>query len=408
MTKLIEILVMSIGSLGANKLRSILTLIGMVIGVASVITLMSIGRGAQEQITSRVQSLGTNLLFITAQNNVAGGKALTFEDSIALSNSQNISTIVGVAPELMVGNQTIEFGRENVRTSVRGVTFDYSALRNESIELGNFINNSHVQNRSNVAVLGSDTAEDLFGFRVPIDEKIRINGREFTVIGVLKSKGSTGFGNQDDKVLIPITTAYYRLSRQKTATGEVAVSVINVQAKSVEVMDKAISEIGTVLRLRHKITGEDDFSINNQQETLDLLEQATNTFVVFLGAIASISLLVGGIGIMNIMLVSVTERTREIGIRKAMGAKKLDILLQFLFEATFLSLGGGLFGVLTGMLLSSLFNNLQLGSQTLHTVVSGDIAFLALLVSAGIGMFFGIYPAFIAAKLNPIEALRYE
>ena len=175
MTKLIEILVMSIGSLGANKLRSILTLIGMVIGVASVITLMSIGRGAQEQITSRVQSLGTNLLFITAQNNVAGGKALTFEDSIALSNSQNISTIVGVAPELMVGNQTIEFGRENVRTSVRGVTFDYSALRNESIELGNFINNSHVQNRSNVAVLGSDTAEDLFGFRVPIDEKIRIN-----------------------------------------------------------------------------------------------------------------------------------------------------------------------------------------------------------------------------------------
>ena len=308
----------------------------------------------------------------------------------------------------MVGNQTIEFGRENVRTSVRGVTFDYSALRNESIELGNFINNSHVQNRSNVAVLGSDTAEDLFGFRVPIDEKIRINGREFTVIGVLKSKGSTGFGNQDDKVLIPITTAYYRLSRQKTATGEVAVSVINVQAKSVEVMDKAISEIGTVLRLRHKITGEDDFSINNQQETLDLLEQATNTFVVFLGAIASISLLVGGIGIMNIMLVSVTERTREIGIRKAMGAKKLDILLQFLFEATFLSLGGGLFGVLTGMLLSSLFNNLQLGSQTLHTVVSGDIAFLALLVSAGIGMFFGIYPAFIAAKLNPIEALRYE
>ena len=408
MTKLIEILVMSIGSLGANKLRSVLTLIGMIIGVASVITLMSIGRGAQAQITSRVQSLGTNLLFITAENNVAGGKALTFEDSIALSNSQNISTVVGVAPELRIGNQTIEFGRDNTRTSISGVTFDYAALRNESIELGSFINNSHVQNRSTVAVLGSDTAEDLFGFRVPIDEKIRINGREFTVIGVLKSKGSTGFGNQDDKVLIPITTAYYRLSRQKTTTGEVAVSVINVQAKSVEVIDKAISEIGIVLRLRHKITGEDDFSINNQQETLDLLEQATNTFVVFLGAIASISLLVGGIGIMNIMLVSVTERTREIGIRKAMGAKKLDILLQFLFEATFLSLGGGLFGVLTGMLLSSLFNNLQLGSQTLHTVVSGDIAFLALLVSAGIGMFFGIYPAFTAARLNPIEALRYE
>ena len=408
MKKLIEILVMSIGSLGANKLRSVLTLIGMIIGVASVITLMSIGRGAQAQITSRVQSLGTNLLFITAENNVSGGKALTFEDSIALSNSQNISTIVGVAPELMIGNQTIKFGRDNTRTSIRGVTFEYSTIRNESIELGSFINNSHVQNRSAVAVLGSDTAKDLFGFRIPIDEKIRINGREFTVIGVLKSKGSTGFGNQDDKVLIPITTAYYRLSRQKTTTGEVAVSVINVQTKSVDVIDKAISEIGIVLRLRHKITGEDDFSINNQQEVLDLLEEATNTFVVFLGAIASISLLVGGIGIMNIMLVSVTERTREIGIRKAMGAKKLDILLQFLFEATFLSLGGGLFGVLTGMLLSSLFNNAQLGAQTLHTVVSGDIAFLALLVSAGIGMFFGIYPAFIAARLNPIEALRYE
>ena len=237
---------------------------------------------------------------------------------------------------------------------------------------------------------------------------MRINGRQFTVVGVLESKGGTAFGSQDSIALIPITTAYYRLESQRTTQGGVSVSLINVQVDDRDEMDQAMQDVATVLRLRHRITGEDDFTITNQQEILETLEETTDTFVVFLGAIASISLLVGGIGIMNIMLVSVTERTREIGVRKAMGATRRDVMLQFLTEATVLSLSGGIIGLLSGVGLSRLIDGSGVLGEDFKTLVSADIAVLALVVSAAIGLFFGIYPAMRAARLHPIEALRYE
>jgi putative ABC transport system permease protein len=241
-----------------------------------------------------------------------------------------------------------------------------------------------------------------------VGQNLRINGRQFTVIGVLEAQGGTVLGNLDNQVLVPLTTLYYRLSSQRTTQGDINVRAINVQVESVDVMDDAIQKIATVLRLRHRITEADDFTITSQQETIEALEETQETFVIFLGAIAGISLLVGGIGIMNIMIVSVTERTREIGIRKAMGAKWRDILFQFVFEATLLSLGGGIAGAVLGVTLSRLLDGRTLIGQTFNTAVSGDITVLALVVAAAIGLFFGIYPAARAANLHPIEALRYE
>ena len=285
---------------------------------------------------------------------------------------------------------------------------EYQSVRNFSVASGQFISEAHVNSRATVAVLGSQVAEALFGFRDPVGQTIRINGRQFTVVGVLESRGGTAFGSQDSIALVPITTAYYRLESQRTTQGGVSVSLINVQVADREEMDQAMQDVATVLRLRHRIAGEDDFTITNQQETLETLEETTNTFVVFLGAIAGISLLVGGIGIMNIMLVSVTERTREIGIRKAMGARRRDVLLQFLMEATVLSLSGGIIGLLSGVGVSRLIDRSGVLGENFGTLVSADIAVLALVVSAAIGLFFGIYPAMRAARLHPIEALRYE
>ena len=411
----LNILLTALSSLGSNKLRAGLTLLGIVIGVSAVISLMSIGKGAQEMITSRIESLGTNLLFVTpgssSQGGIFGGQGsastLTLDDAYALLDPVFAPSILAVAPALNSTGQVVA-GRENTSTQIRGVTPEYQLVRSFPVGSGQFISAIHVQNRSEVAVLGSMISETLFGFRDPVGQRIRINGRQFTVIGVLQSKGGTGWSNQDNQVLVPITTAYYRLAARRTPQGSINVPNINVQVINGDHMDDAVQEIATVLRLRHRISGEDDFSIISQQETIEALEETTNTFVVFLGAIASISLLVGGIGIMNIMLVSVTERTREIGIRKAMGAKRRDILLQFISEATLLSLGGGGVGVLLGVVLSKLLDGQNLVGQTFQTVFSGDIALLALVVSAAIGLFFGIYPAMRAARLHPIEALRYE
>ena len=411
----LTILRTALSSLGANKLRAGLTLLGIVIGVAAVISLMAIGRGAQRAITANIESLGTNLLFVRpgASNDggVFGGlgsaSTLTLDDAYALLDPVFAPSVASVAPELSTFGQVVA-GRENTSTQVIGVTPEYQFVRSFPVASGQFITAGHVQNRSEVAVLGSRVAETLFGFRDPVGQVVRINGRQFTIIGVLESKGSGFLGIFDDQVLVPITTAYYRLASQRTAQGGVNVQTVNVQVQSGDAIDDAIQEIATTLRLRHRITGEDDFTVSSQQETIETLEEATNTFVVFLGAIASISLLVGGIGIMNIMLVTVTERTQEIGIRKAMGAKRRDILLQFVSEATLLSLGGGATGVLLGFGLARLTDGRSLAGQTFQTAFDGDIALLALVVSAAIGLFFGIYPALRAARLHPIEALRYE
>ena len=406
----------ALSSLTANKLRAGLTLLGVVIGVAAVITLMSIGKGVQQSITQRIQSLGTNLLFVRPGSTTQGGVSsaqgsaatLTLADAYALKDPVFTPSVETVAPEISTTGQVVA-GRNNTNTRIYGVTPEYLAVRNFTLSSGQFITPGQLIESSQVAVLGSEVAENLFGFRDPVGQVVRINSRQFDVIGVLGSKGGGNrFFSLDDQVLVPITTAYYRLASQRTVQGGINVQTVNVSVRDVKDMDKAIREVATVLRLRHRITREDDFSITSQQETIEALQETTSTFVYFLGAIAGISLLVGGIGIMNIMLVSVTERTREIGIRKAMGAKRRDILLQFVFEATLLSLGGGGAGVLLGVTLSWLLNGRSLLGQPTQTVFSGEVAVLALAVSAAIGLFFGIYPAMRAAQLHPIEALRYE
>jgi len=412
---ILDILRTTFGELKGNKLRTGLTLLGIIIGVTAVIALMSIGRGAQQLVTANIASLGTNLLFVrpgsTVEAGVRGGlgtaATLTMEDAYSLLDPARSPSIEAVAPELQTTAQVVA-GRLNTRTRIIGVTPEYQSVRNYTIASGQFISPAHVQNSSLVAVLGSNVAATLFGLRDPTGQPIRITGRPYTVIGVLQSKGGGALGLQDDQVLVPLTTAFYRLTSQRTAGGLVTVQAINVQVRDSKEMDSAVQEIAGVLRLRHRITADDDFTIASQQETIQTLEETTGVFVWFLGAIAGISLLVGGIGIMNIMLVSVTERTREIGIRKAVGARRIHILVQFLAEATCLSVAGGGLGVFFGWLASRFLQGMSLGTQTFHTAFNGDIALIALLVSIAIGLFFGVYPAARASRLHPIEALRYE
>ncbi len=398
----------AVASLATNKLRAALTLLGIIIGVSAVITLMAIGRGVQSSITDSLQSLGTNLLFVQPSDSEQGGGGLTLEDAYALEDPVFAPSVVGVAPELRNSGQAMA-GRNNTFTQIVGVTPSYQTVRNFPIADGGFITQGQVNNNSQVVVLGSGLAETLYGFRSPVGQSLRLNGKQFQVVGLLESKGGSFFGSLDDQALVPITTAYYRLGGERTPQGGVSVGNINVQVSETGKINSAIMEIATVLRLRHRITRDDDFIITSQQDTLETLEQTTDTFIMFLASIAGISLLVGGIGIMNIMLVSVTERTREIGIRKAMGAKRRDILLQFVAEATLLSLGGGVAGVLLGWALATLLNgSALLGGRPTPTAANLDIAILALAVSAGIGLFFGIYPAIRAASLHPIDALRHE
>ena len=401
--------------LKANKLRSVLTMLGIIIGVGAVIVLMSIGTGTQATVTSRITSLGTNLVFVrpgAAQTDgvrQAQGSAasLTLEDAEALADPTLVPAAELVAPEVQNGGQIVA-GSINVNSRILGVTETYSAARNYNVAEGEFILAQNVDAKSLVAVLGSNVAKTLFPDASALGQRIKINQIQFRVVGVLESKGGTGMGAQDDVVMVPITTAMTRLSRQRTTQGGQTVSTINVKVVSDKEVDAAKEQIAAVLRQRHRITGDDDFTVTSQEDTLATLNQITGVFTAFLGSIAGISLLVGGIGIMNIMLVSVTERTREIGIRKAVGAKRGDILTQFLVEATVMSLLGGGIGLALGVLISRLVSGFNLNGQALQTVVSPEIVILAVSVSAAVGLFFGIYPASRAASLHPIEALRYE
>ena len=400
----------------ANKLRSALTMLGIIIGVAAVIVLMSIGTGTQATVTARISSLGSNLIFIRSgapqQGNVrqaqGSGVNLTLEDAEALDDPVLAPAVALVAPETSTGGQIIA-GNLNVNSRITGVTDTYAEVRNHHVAAGDFISSQNVSSRSLVAVLGSNVATNLFPETDPVGQAIRINRVQFRVLGVLESKGSTGLGYQDDVVMVPITTAMARLSRSRTNSGGNSVRTINVQVASEEEIDDAKLQIAEILRVRHRIIGEeDDFTITSQEDTLATLNQITGVFTAFLGSIAGISLLVGGIGIMNIMLVSVTERTREIGIRKAVGARRNDILAQFMVEAIVMSSLGGGGGLAIGVLISRLVSGIDMGGQPLVTVVSPEIVILAVTVSAAVGLFFGIYPATRAAGLNPIQALRYE
>ena len=401
--------------LGINKMRSTLTVLGVVIGVAAVISLMSVGRGSQAIITNNIEAMGTNLLFVSpgasSQEGIRGalGSAgtLTLEDAEAISDSTLAPSVVAVAPQVNSFVQVVA-GRQNTRTQVVGVTPEYQPVRNFPLAQGNFISASQVRSRAKVVVLGSSVSETLFGLRSPVGESVKLNGTQYKVIGVLESKGGTAFGISDDIILAPITTVQERLSFQRTLSGGRSVSSINVQVKSAADIDVATQQISAILRERHDIVGNDDFTITSQQDMIQTLKESTGVFVLLLAAIAGISLLVGGIGIMNIMLVSVTERTREIGIRKSVGARRQDILLQFMVESATLSLLGGGIGILVGWGISRLISGLSISSTTIHTVMSADILILAVSVSAAIGIIFGLYPAYRAARLNPIDALRYE
>ncbi len=400
-------------SLGANKTRSALTMLGIVIGVAAVIAMLSIGRGAQNAITAQIQSIGTNLLFVSPGAIQQGGvrqetgsaQSLTYEDAQALTE---LPSVAAVAPEVSTFGQVVYLG-QNTRTRVYGVTPDYQNVRNVSVAEGEFISAAHLAARSSVAVLGNTTAVTLFGDAVSaVGQSIRITGQPFRVIGVLAPKGGTDFGSMDDAVYVPLTTAQARLfATRRVGSTAYSVSSITVQVVSEDRIEQAVQEIGEVLRERHRVA-EDDFTITSQQDVLNTATQVTNILTAFLGGIAAISLLVGGIGIMNIMLVSVTERTREIGLRKAVGARRRDVLAQFLTEAALLSFIGGLVGIGLGWLLSLLIGQVLSGTSSITPSVGLDAVLLATLFSTAVGLFFGWYPAWRAARLNPIDALRYE
>ena len=407
----------ALGSLGSNKLRASLTLLGIVIGVSSVIAMMAVGRGAQVSVTARISELGTELITVRPGAQAlrfaffgGGGNSdvLSFSDVLALEDDVFAPDVRLAAPENSFSG-TAQVGRENTFVNGVGVTTAYIEARNLEIASGRNISNADVMNTSLVAVLGSETSESLFGQRDPVGATMKIQGREFTVVGVLKSQQGTIF-NPDNSLLVPLTTAHYRLNGGKGPIDSIPVSSINVLARDEKVVEDARTEISTVLRLRHKLgTGdEDDFSITTQQDTIETLEGTQGTFVILLGSIAGISLLVGGIGVMNIMLVSVTERTREIGIRRAVGAKRRDIMLQFVTEAVLMTFGGGVLGVVAGWAIAYFGNGVTIAGDVIETVIEMNIAFLALGVSVAVGLFFGIYPAIRAASLDPIEALRHE
>ena len=399
-------------SLAANKLRSGLTMLGIIIGVMSVVAMLSIGQGAQAAITNQITSIGTNLLYIRPGSTDQGGvrtaqgsaATLTLEDAEALEGLPNI---VGIVPQVETFGQVAYLGN-NSNARVLGVTPAYVDTLNASVAQGEFVSDSNVTARSAVVVLGAQVATDLFDTGDPVGQSVRINGQTFRVIGVMTAKGGTGFMNQDTQVYVPITTAMSRLNRGGQFRGGNSVSVINVKITDSSLQDIVVQDIGDVLRQRHRVQFQDDFQIQSQQDILNTANQVTGILTLFLGGVAAISLVVGGIGIMNIMLVSVTERTREIGLRKAVGARKRDIMAQFLVEATFLSIAGGIIGILFGALIANFISGIPMGGSTINAVVGLDSVLLAVIFSAGVGLFFGIYPANRAASLHPIDALRYE
>jgi len=396
-------------SLSANKLRSGLTILGIVIGVAAVIAMVSVGRGAQNTITGSIQGIGTNLLFVFrgGSEDVRNPKPITLEDADAIADPFQAPSVADVAP-ILQGQATVSYAGENHTTTLDGVTPSYGTVRNTKVSEGEFIREDQILGQASVVVIGKDVADKLFGRTEGlVGETVRIEGQPFRIIGVQASKGGSSFSNEDDRVLVPFTTAQTRLLRRASRD---RVDLLMVQAVSAEAVPQASEEVAQILRARHRTNvGADDFTILTQQDFLNTAQTITSVLTIFLGGIAAISLLVGGIGIMNIMLVSVTERTREIGLRKALGARKLDILVQFLTESSVLSLIGGLVGIALGWLISFIVGRIAAANNAnINPSIGLDTILLATLFSTAVGLFFGLYPANRAASLEPVEALRYE
>ncbi len=406
----------ALSSLASNKLRSLLTMLGIIIGVGSVIALQSIGEGVVDKEQKRLQQNGTNLITVQPTSQSVGGirlqtgnSNLTLEDSEAIADPERISKAEAAAPELQTGGQ-LTYNSKNTFAIGIGTTEAYPIVRDITLSAGEWFTESDVSQSKQYVILGATVAKDLFADDDPINKTVRINRVNFVVTGVMNPKGGTGFGSLDTRIYLPITTASKRLQGFRgpgqTSTGKTVSSIVVKTADTASV-NPAISQITDLLRERHKIRGgqTDDFEIVNQQDLLQAAKDQQATYTIFLLVIASISLFVGGIGIMNIMLVTVTERTREIGIRKAIGAKPFDILIQFMIESISICFVGGLAGVVLGVASSIIVNATV---PTLPTLLNPSTIVIAVGFAVAVGLFFGIYPARRASKLNPIDALRYE
>ncbi len=405
-----ESFVTSIYSLWANKMRSALTILGIVIGVSAVVFLVSLGQGHKEQMTSTFEEMGANAIYITTagmSEQIQGATGtLTLEDAQALADPNRAPSVEIVAP-MIEKMAKVVYGNENASVDLIGVTPEIAEIIAYPVAKGDFINDEDIRRRTDVAVLGHQTAINLFGMEDPLGNTIRASGRKFEVVGVIEKKGGM-MGAADDFIMIPLTTMQSRIVTQTSAKGH-PVQTIAIKAVGPDEISSATEQVTEILRQRHHIReGEDDdFNVVDMQDILNTMEQVLGIFQLFLGSVGAISLIVGGIGIMNIMLVSVTERTREIGIRKAVGAKRRDIISQFLVESAVLSLTGGIIGLLIALGGASLINNVDIGFP-LKAPVSPNIVIVALSVSIGIGLVSGTYPAFRAARLDPIESLRHE
>jgi putative ABC transport system permease protein len=406
---LLQAIMEALESLRANKMRSILTILGIVIGVGAVIAMLAIGAGAQAEITGGISGIGSDLLFVFSGNQeeeVRNASPLTVSDAVALRDSFSAPSVKAVAP-VILENGDVAYAGNQKKTNIYGVTPDYGPVRNYELLEGEFISDDEILGRASVVLLGPDVADQLFDRRYGlVGETVRINGQPFRVIGVLAPKGGSAFGSEDDVVLIPFSTAQSRIIRRSNDR----VDLIYVQAIDSDSMEQAAEEIRQILRARHRRFLEvDDFTVFSQQDFVQIATMITGVLTAFLGGIAAISLLVGGIGIMNIMLVSVTERTKEIGLRKALGARKRDILLQFLTESALLSFLGGVIGIIFGWSLSFIVGRIASATGTqLNPVVGWNAILLATAFSTAVGLFFGIYPANRAGNLEPVDALRHD
>ncbi len=405
-----QVLFESLESLNSNKLRSGLTILGIVIGVAAVIAMLAVGQGAQNTITGSISGIGTNVLFVFSgnqQEEIRNPRPLTIQDAEAIQDPFAAPAVISVAP-ILQSSLEVAGGGEKTTTTITGVTPSYADVRNYVVTEGEFITEEQILGRASVALIGPETAETLFGRREGlVGESIRIAGQPFRITGVLESKGGGAMGSQDDVVFIPFSTAQTRLIRRNNPS---RVDLLFVQAASSEEVKAASEQVAQILRTRHRTEiGKDDFTIFSQDDFIQTASTITGVLTVFLGGIAAISLLVGGIGIMNIMLVSVAERTREIGLRKALGARRRDILVQFLTESSLLSFFGGIIGIIFGWLIAFAVGKVAAATGNAFTPSVGLSAILlATIFSTAVGLFFGIYPANRAASLEPVEALRYE